>query len=273
MSRIKLFARRRLFSTNEGGMTLRTVICRDCGYRLETAESTQAILCPNCGGRRFDVSIFPESHEEAPEKVVSGVPRKFLFRDYDSPYERILKKFSGQELSKEEFEKTFSDKANDLLDKNFAEINGDTVKVSENAYGAEKMFSKLIISVTKTLVLEPEVVDGSLDKEIVLRKLADRGIPAEGIACLRKAHCMEPEPERSRLFCNDAEGETTDQWLEGSHIIEDLENEYNNQSFPVDQFVKIINERYPDAPEGILDMLIDKGVLIMNGTTVSVHKN
>ena len=71
MARMKLFSqRRKLFSEeyNEGGMTLRQVVCRDCGHVMETAENVSQILCPNCGGRRFNLKLFKEKLNPETEK-------------------------------------------------------------------------------------------------------------------------------------------------------------------------------------------------------------
>ena len=71
-TRRKLFSstpRKKLFSTMEEENTLKTVMCMDCGYKLETASTTTKIYCPKCGGTRFSVYSIPESPEVAPEAV------------------------------------------------------------------------------------------------------------------------------------------------------------------------------------------------------------
>lgn len=241
--------RRKLFSEGE---TLRTVICADCGYKMETAESPSAIYCPRCGGRRFNISLFPKKE------------RKAFLSDYDTDYEKSLKECGGKRMKREDFERTFSGHTKDLLEKKFANVEGDSVIVSPEAYGIEKLFSKLTISVTKTLELDPECMRSG--KEEVLQRLReDHGVPERGIVILRKAHGL---PER-HMFSEECE----EDWVRDSNIIPDLENEYNNQQFGIEQFVRILRGRYPDAPERIIDILADRGTIILSGSTITVHKN
>lgn len=258
--------RRKLFSSdgfvtyeNDEREMLRTVICADCGYRIETAESPSKIYCPRCGGKRFNISLFPEDREPR--------ERKKFITDFDTEFEKDLKEHSGKKMSKDDFEKKFSDHSSYLIDKGFAQVNGNTVTISPNAYNIEKLFSKITISVTKTLELEPSCVSGLCSKETMLDRLKeDCCVPEKKILILRKAHGMPS----SRMFSEN--GESAEDWVKDSNIIPDLETEYHNKQFGIEQFLRILRGRYPDAPEGILDILVDRGTIFLSGGTVTVHK-
>ena len=62
--RMKLFStqRRKLFSSEDNveyndpeGQVLRTVICKDCGHTMTTAETVTHMICPNCGGKKLRI--------------------------------------------------------------------------------------------------------------------------------------------------------------------------------------------------------------------------
>ena len=263
MGRIKLFSdnRRKLFSSSpDCGIVLRELICKDCGHVIETAEHPSHAICPNCGGKRLDIKLFKTKEVEDTPEVEKTFTRKELFL---SDYEKKLKTYSGKQIKKEEFDKLFSA---DLIEKGFAEIVDDQVNISPFAFEAERTFSKLIISVTKTLELDPEIMRGDVKKEEIIDKLEDEGkIPEKEILILRKAHDIPVEHHYSE--------DEQDTWVEDSSIIPDLELEYNNQSFGMEQFIKIIRDRYPDAPENILDILVDAGTVRINGTQVTIQSN
>lgn len=288
VQRRKLFsetsvARKKLFSSsetiNEGGIVLRELICKDCGHVITTAEHPSHAVCPNCGGKRLDIKLFPEPHEEVkldkevhePEPVKDAVKqfseRKSLFADYLTPFQESLKSFSGKSLEKDEFDKTFSEHADEMFEKSYASVLEDgSVSISDSAFATERLFSKLIISVTKTLELDPSVMNGEFSKEEIIDKLEDK-IPEKGIMILKKTHGI-PVMEHEEHHFSDIST-----WVEDSSIIPDLELEYNNTSFGIEQFIKILRERYPDAPEDIMDILQDRGVIRLEGTQVTVQSN
>ena len=286
--RIKLFSdystRKKLFSSNdeksveynEGGIQVRTVICKDCGHTMETAESTSRMCCPNCGGKRFDIAIFRNKDKEAvneedsiqiriAEEQIKN--RKSVVENHLTPFENKLKKFSGTTMDASTFEKTFSDKTQEMLEKGFAVADGyGNIQISPSALATEKLFSKLIISVTKTLVLDPEITRSIEPKEAVIERLEEH-LPEKGIMLIKKAHAI---PEQ-HIYCDNEP--TGMNWVEDSRIVPDLELEYSNQSFPIEKFIKIIRERYPDSPENILDLLSEVGVIRLEGTQVTVQSN
>ena len=265
--RKKLFSmtpRKKLFSeerNGEEGMTLRTLICQDCGTQVESAEHPSRAYCPNCGGKRMRIKFIPYSEPTVPEPVKTEEREFSIFL---SPYEKTLKEFSGKELSKGEFEKVFSDKADYLLERGFANVQGDNIKISETAFEGERLFSKLIIQVTKIMDLDDDIVSGKLPKADIIEQLdAHSRIPEKGIILLKKAHGLIP---RESQFCDSSS------WLEDSSIIPDLYYEYGNKSFGVKQFIDILRDRYPDAPENIIDILVDKGVIFLDGSQVTIKQ-
>ena len=265
--RKKLFSvnstpRKKLFSeekNGEEGMTLRTLICQDCGTQVESAEHPSQALCPNCGGKRMRIKFIPYSEPTVPEPVRTEEREFSLFM---TPYEKTLKEFSGKEISRGEFEKVFSDKADYLLERGFASVQGDNVKISETAFKGERLFSKLIIQVTKIMDLDDDIVSGRIPKADVIEQLdAHSRIPEKGIILLKKAHGLIP---REGLFCD------SNSWLDDSSIIPDLYYEYGNKSFGVKQFIDILRERYTDDTEHIIDILVDQGVIFLDVSKVKV---
>lgn len=234
MQRIKLFSNRvKLFSA-----TLRQVKCQDCGEVLETAANVSQILCPHCGGKRFNVykkreSIFTEPKE--------------------SNLTENLKKFSGQVISKGTFEKMFSE---DMVEKGYASITDKGYQISPFAYEVEKMFSKISITVTREIDLDPTITSGECPLSEAIKDID--GGPEKGIMLIRKAHGIMKESPKN--------------WIEDSHIIEDLKAEYSGESKGIKQFMDILNNRYPDAPENIIDDLVSRGAITINGNQITINK-
>lgn len=260
-SRIKLFPRKKLFSATSDN-SLRKVICKDCGCVLETAESTSSIICPECGGKRFNLALFPKA-----DKKQETETRESLFDIPKNEYEMNLKQFSGEVLECDEFEKIFSDKGEEMIERGYARISDNNqVSISPIAYATERLFSKITISVTKTLELDPEIMNHEVCPEEVIEGLEDRGaLPEKGIMIIKKAHGIMPNPN-TRVFSEE------ENWLEDSHICDDLRLEYpNNNCFGIEEFIKIIRERYPDAPEDIIDLLAKEGVIKLSGSQVTIQ--
>lgn len=300
--------RRKLFSGNEGGASqnvfeggkeTKRLQCRDCGFVLETAAVTTDIVCPKCGSKnRFNVlslaptpAVNPEAvkvevkkiEEVTGEKPTPGqlkeasksfTERKSLFGDgefqkeFSEPsgdFEKKLKEFSGKTLGEKEVQKIFSCTPEELEEKGFAKVDEEgNTKVDENAFLYSKLFSKLIVSVTKVLDL-PNIQDRP--KEDIIEELAGRQtIPEKGIILIKKAHRIPVEASFS-----EGSGES-DSWLKDSGIIGDLRLEFGGSSMGIKEFTKLLDERYDDAPENIIDILIQKGVIKIQGNQVDILK-
>lgn len=228
MVRRKLFSsptppRRRLFSEPESDK-----VCIDCGYRV--TDST-VFVCPCCGGKRFR---YVEPLEETP----------------DTEAEAKLKTYSGRAISQEEFDRIFS--GDDMIPETmFSDSADGKVCISKDAYWNEKLFSKLVVSVTKILDLPPVPKDTS-------EAIHGLNLPPKGILLLKKAHCVE-EP-----CCGE--------WAKDSGILGDLRLEFGGHHKPISEFVETIKKRYPDAPDGLMDFLKEKGIINVSGEDVEILK-
>ena len=239
MQRIKLFSdsRVKLFSS-----TLRTVKCQDCGEILETSANVSQILCPHCGGKRFNL------YKKREPILTKGEDLK------ESDLTANLKKFSGQTLSKGEFSKTFSE---GLVEKGYAKVVDNGYQISPYASEVEKLFSKLSITVTREIDLDPVITSGECPIGDAIRGIEG---PVKGIMLIRKAHGVMDVPTKG------------DSWIEDSHIVEDLKAEYGGEDKGIKQFMDILNNRYPDAPENIIDDLVSRGAITINGNQITINK-
>lgn len=278
MERIKLFTanptpRKKLFSTPEPTpepeqkQEIREYICRDCGQVLQSCASPTAITCPNCGGNRLNIRIFPKHDSKEYVEVIAESPNAGV---ENTKYEESLKEFSGKTLGKEEFEKTFSGaEVEEMLERGYASVSedGSMYEVSDSAYELQRLFSKLTISVTKTMELDPAIMEGARtmeEKENIIEGLRDR-VPEKQILILRKAHNLPMNP---RVFSEGCD----DQWVKDSGIINDLGLEYDGKEFGIEEFVSMLRSQYDDAPANIIDILVKEGVIEVNGNKVIVHK-
>lgn len=284
-NRRKLFSdnRRKLFSESSGAVgpnEVTVVICQDCGYKMETAAGTTNLICPNCGGTRFNPELCVYSPEVAPEKVPTQ-EREFsrrklfsneldeeaefqkTFSEANNELEEKLKEFSGKELNLKEFEKQFSN----ITTKDYLEERGfcstlenGCIKISDTAFLESRLFSKLIISVTRELNLDPEITNPCCDKESIIDRLSDSGdITPKGIILIKKAHCISPCSHENN-------------WINDSGIINDLRLEFGGTSKSCPEFTKILEKRYPDAPINILDLLTKQGVIKISGDNIDINQ-
>lgn len=272
--------RKKLFSTANEENSVKAVRCMDCGYILETAASTSRIYCPKCGGTRFNVYRIPESPELTPEPVKveeeKSFSRKSLFgndefqKEFTEPttvFEEKLKEFSGKVINIDECEKIFSCTPEELLEKNYAELNNDgNLIISDSAFLIDKLFSKLIITVTRELDL-PEITQ---PKECVIDSLAEKGnLSPKGVVMIKKAHMLSPV-SNSSVECpeTDLKG-----WINDSGIIGDTKIELGDKdNLKLDDFMDYLKSRYPDAPKGLLEHLISSGLVKIDGSKVNIIK-
>ena len=59
-------------------------------------------------------------------------------------------------------------------------------------------------------------------------------------------------------------------WLNDSGITTDLPIEFGGSSKDEPEFKKIIIERYPDAPDNILELLKEKGIIESDGKIINI---
>lgn len=272
MARIKLFSaspRISLFSKDGSGSVWQQ--CSDCGYKFETDAHTTNHACPKCGGTRFNVLRHVFSPENCPEKVPDKKIKLFEteedfqkeFSETDDALELKLKKFSGSSLSKEIFEKEFSAlniTAEDLQEKGFADIKEDgSVNIFEGSFMQSRLFSKIIVSVTKTLELDPAVTMSAPEYGVhKLEEVSD--LCPKSIAIIKKIHGIGTDPN------------SKENWIQDSGIANDLKVEFGGETkSPVD-LRKLLEDRYPDAPEGLTDILVGKGIIRRSGDNFEIIK-
>lgn len=296
MERRKLFSennvkpvRRKLFSddcpVSDIEKQLHTVICIDCGYKMDTTASTTDLICPRCGGTSFvpenetvvDPIELPQHQDEQPKTEEKTYSRRKLFSTYSedeeefqrefseptSELESKLKEFGGRVISKDEFQREFSDLTtlDNLVEKEFAKVcDSGYIEISETAFPESKLFSDLVITITKELHLDPSITCCEHNKEDIINKLEEKGdLCPKSILLIKKAHNIPTEKHDQ-------------EWINDSGILGDLGIEFGGQSRELPEFKKIIDERYPDAPEDIMEMLKNKGIIRANGNVIEIIK-
>lgn len=268
MNRIKLFAdttpsRIKLFS--EDGSGTHVLKCADCGYTFETTAHTTNQLCPKCGSTRFNVVREVWSPEVSPEKVEDKKDKIKLFglteeeefqKEFNETSDEVelkLKKFSGKVLDSETAEKEFGMTSEELAERGFAEIHEDgSVNILEDSFMQSRLFSKIIVSITKTLELDPTVTMSA--PEVGVQKLEEvSDLCPKSIAIIKKIHGVE-EDDNSK-----------ENWLRDSGISGDLKYEFGGQSKSPEDLKSLLDERYPDAPNDLTELLIGKGIIRRTG--------
>lgn len=283
IKRRKLFSstpsRRKLFSSDNNLVNSNispksmTVICMDCGYMMDTtATTTSSLYCPKCGGKRFSVVKGMTNVDEIKDK---SSKRRSLFDKFNerqeqeeflTPSDKLeekLKTYSGKIISDKEINKIFSDTGynkEDLVEKGFAQVVEDNnVKIYDSAYLQSKLFSKLIVSVTKVLDLDP--IDKP--KSDIIDMLSERGcMDSKSITLIKKAHSIP--------IIREGEFSETDEWIKDSGIQNDLHLEFNGNQMELDKFKEILSERYDDAPEDIIDKLSENNIIKIQGNIVEI---
>lgn len=278
--RRKLFStsapvRRRLFSLTDGA-TVKTLKCADCGFEIESRATTTNIRCPKCGGIHFNVvnkvespgvsnpatstriSLFSDNRDNRGDEEFQK-----SFSEPSNDFELKLKRYSGKTILLDTAEKIFGVPAEDLVEKRYASVDGENLDIAPDAFLKAKLFSKLIVSVTKVMDLDPGITCSShpeIDKLRAIKGLEENGaLCPKSIIMIKKAHGFGPEPISNNST-----------WAEDSGILGDLRAEFGGSSMEYPSFKRTIEERYPDAPEGILDLLKKHGIIQVNGDRVHV---
>ena len=276
MERVKLFSdestpkRYKLFSEVEEHATpevqpVRRVKCIDCGYEMETTEETKSLYCPNCGGTRFETlegnKQFSDTNRErvrlfCTEEELEEEFQK-TFSETEDALELKLKEFSGKSLTQGEFQKEFGEhiSESELCERGFGEVCEDKINISSDAFLMSRLFSSIKISITKSLEFDPSIMNCENKKEVIEHMGESSNFPPRVITLLKEAHGIPMKEE------NDA-------WMEDSGICKDLKLEFGEERKSLPELKAIINERYPDAPENILALLKEKGVIEVEGDQV-----
>lgn len=307
MERRKLFTapyRRRLFSSSIRRKLFSdcTYVCQDCGHEVHKASGTTNMVCQNCGSSRFNVKgekSFCDERYPMPDSV--GQTEENLFRCYDCGEEfkdpsetpsgvvcpncggsrvvqledviaddatdELMKEFSGRPISKENLQKLFTERGipesiDSLIDSGYASLNDEgMVCFSENSWMTRKLFSELVISVTKELHLIP--TEGKVEE--LVHGLEERGnISPKGIVLVKKAHGLNPIVRETGFS-------DTDTYIQDSGVASDLKLEYSGKTIPLKEFMDILNSQYNDAPDDLLDRLVETGVVKITGSSVEIN--
>lgn len=249
--------RRRLFSSltvdepNNGGIDgiedgKTKFVCSDCGYKFEDeSEIPSGVKCPKCGGSR--VMLDPEGSDATDE---------------------ILKEFSGKSIQQEDLQKLFTERGvtesiDSLINSGDASLNDEgLVCFSEHADLTRKLFSELVISVTKELHLVP--TENKVEE--LIHGLEDRGtVSPKGIILVKKAHGLVPREQAVVTPFS----ETSD-YLHDSGLLSDLKFEYSGKTLPLKEFMSILETQYNDAPDDLLDELVNSGAVKIMGSKVEI---
>lgn len=248
--------RRKLFSAPTV-----TQVCRDCGERIITADETTTQYCPRCGGKRFDIPA--KVKESEPTNISSSKIRRSLFssskkssevdnvRYFSDPIEGTvewnLREFAGKEITQGQADKFFSEI--DLEREGLAtRCENGNLKVFSLADEVERLFSSLKITIIKELELDPPV--GPIPEVIEGLKEEHPEIGPKTLVIMKKAHCLPKE----NLFSE------TEAWIADSGIRQDLKDEFEGKDFKKEDVERVLEERYPDAPEGTYEVLKELGV-------------
>lgn len=307
MERRKLFtapSRRRLFSSSTRRRLFSDCIytCQDCGHELHGASGTTNRVCPNCGSSRFNVGGEKAFSSEKPDGVGQIEASGNLFRCYDCGEEfkdpsetpsgvvcpncggsrvvqledviaddatdEIMKEYSDRPISRESLQKLFTERGitesiDSLVNSGYASLNDEgMVCFSEGAWMTRKLFSELVISVTKELHLIP--TEGKVEE--LIHGLEERGnISPKGIVLVKKAHGVSPTIIREAGFSD------TDSYIEDSGVASDLKLEYSGKTIPLKEFMGILDSQYNDAPDDLLDRLVETGVVKITGSSVEIN--
>lgn len=180
-----------------------------------------------------------------------------VFSETTDPLELKLKEFSGRELDLSEYEKEFSDY--DLIEKGYAEKSENSVKIISSAFPMSRLFSTITITIADDLGLDKDIVCGKCNKEEVISRLHERLSPA-AIMILKQAHGIPVEEDQNT-------------WIKDSGIEKDIDFEFKeDDSKPLPEFKRFLEERYNDAPSDILDILKNKGIIRVDGEVVKIIK-
>ena len=203
----------------------------------------------------------PDANKERKIKLFSDTAEEEAFQRVFSATtdetELKLKEYSGQTLHATDFASIFG---SNVLDERYYSVNSETgdYTISDTAFLESRLFSKLTISVTKTLELDPAVMNEP--KEDVISRLEESGkFSPKTIILLKKAHNIP------------AEGDS-ESYLKDSGIAHDLPFEFGGRSMGKSEFETLMKERYEDAPTDIMDILKNKGILKIDGEKVEIIK-
>ena len=275
--------RRKLFSTTSSAP--KVMVCSDCGHEITVEGTTTREYCPNCGSSRFEIkgvnsdrrSLFaidrtqPGSSKSEQDLMKSKKDSECSncgSEEIGKPdaTDEILKEFSGKSFNEEDLQKIFTERGiNDSIDSfinsGYASFDNEgLICFSECADLTRKMFSEIVISVTKEMHLVP--AENKVE-ELIDELEGHNNLGQKGIILVKKAHGLIPRGEVVKTFSDDS-------YLEDSGLASDLKLEWSGKRMPLKDFMDLLNTQYNDAPDDILDILVDSGIIKISGSQVEI---
>lgn len=241
-------------------------VCPDCGTEFHTEENyVDFCICPNCGGKRCRKMEIKDADGNSYDSCEDAVDS--MFSDIESDeLDELLARHKGkavdaEDLAAEMYAMGIYDEVGGvegLVENGYAEeLREGQIQFSDVADTQRKMFSKLVISVTKEFDLDPIT-----DRESVIDSLAER-FPGKPIMILKRAQSTVA-PEVTTF--------SDKSYLKDSGIESDLKLVYGGQVMTIKDFMNLLSEEYPDAPEDIIDLLESSKAIKVNGGKVIISK-
>ena len=229
--------------------------CCDCHTQFESSSRIpDGVVCPNCGGLRV-VQL---------EDVITDTEEQHEFSDAT---DELLREYSEKTISQKDLQKLFTERGiketvKSFCDSGYASLNDEgQVCFTKRGDLTRRFFSELVISVTKELHLVP--TEGKV--EDLIHGLEENGnLSPKGLVLVKKAHGIVPPTVHQSDFSE------TDSYIQDSGIANDLKLEYTGKTLPLKEFMNILDTQYNDAPDDLLDKLVETGIIKITGSQVEI---
>lgn len=226
-------------------------MCCDCHTKFtDPSFIPDGVVCPNCGGLRV-VQLNTKEQQES------------------DATDELLREYSEKTISQRDLQKLFAERGiretvKSFCNSGYASLNDEgQVCFVKRGDIARKLFSEIVISVTKELRLIPTEGEGRFEN--LIHGLENRGnITPKGIILVKRAHGIIPP-----VVCQ-SEFSETDAYIKDSGLANDLKLEYSGQTLPLKGFMNILDTQYNDAPDDLLDKLVDTGIIKITGSQVEI---
>lgn len=229
--------------------------CCDCHTKFGAmSRIPSGVVCPNCGGLRV-VQL---------EDVITDTEEQHEFSDAT---DELLKEFSEKTISQSDLQKLFTERGinetvESFCNSGYASLNDEgQICFSKRGDLTRRLFSELVISVTKELHLVP--TEGRVEE--LIHGLEEHGkMSPKGIVLVKKAHGIVPPTVHQMDFSE------TDSYIKDSGIANDLKLEYTGKTISLKEFMEILDTQYNDAPDDLIDKLVESGIIKITGSQVEI---
>lgn len=266
--------------------------CMDCKTVIKSDSDTPtAVKCPSCGSSRVEVFTNGDDPQNPYVLDPAANPKEDgccgqecednqaceMEFEQDRNYKIIddlINEFRGKNVSSGELKDFVYEKygiedydLDDLIEAGYIEEIDVNPEETDNPYQCllrfkdtaslqNKIFSAVKISITKEFDLDPV-----MDHESVMETLGGR-LPEEGMMILKRIHG----------HANPKVVNFSENFLVDSGISNDIKAEYGGQVLALKEFLEILDTRYPDAPDNIIDLLSSDGVIEVSGGQVKISE-